>query len=138
MIDAWQGSKYALASYNWNTIWRFGHAGRWCSGYRYCINVIQGNQYLGSFQVRTFLTARWRFDGDNLWQWSRLEIKLNAATIYLLKVNNKKNKKSCETCSKLTVKIQTRNNWHRSGVFIVNFEYISSLFLVFSLLTLTR
>ena len=42
----------------------------------------------------------------------------------------------CEICSKLTLKIPKRRHWRRSGVFIVNFEYISHVVLVFLLLTL--
>ena len=40
-----------------------------------------------------------------------------------------------EICSKLAIKIQERRQWRRSGVFIVNFEDISDLFLVILLLT---
>ena len=47
------------------------------------------------------------------------EKKLDPVGIYLLKVNN-------------------RNTWRRSGVFIVNFEHISHLVLVFIVLTLSR
>ena len=49
------------------------------------------------------------------------------AGIYLLKVNNRNTRTRCEICSKLTIK---------TGVFIVNFEHISHLVLVFLLLTL--
>ena len=51
------------------------------------------------------------------------------------------------TCSKLTIKIETlelgveyveRREWRRSGVFIVNFEHISRLVLLFLLLILSR
>ena len=41
----------------------------------------------------------------------------------------------CEICSKLTVKTPERR---RSGVFIVNFDHISYIFLVFLLLTLNN
>ena len=58
------------------------------------------------------------------------------AGIYLLKVNNRNTKTRCEICSKLTIKTQERRQWRRSGVFIVNFEHISHLVLVFLLLTL--
>ena len=37
---------------------------------------------------------------------------------------------------KLTIKKAERRHWCRSGVFIVNFEYILQLVLVFLLLTL--
>ena len=30
----------------------------------------------------------------------------------------------CEICSKLTIKLQERRQWHLSGVFVVNFERI--------------
>ena len=36
---------------------------------------------------------------------------------------------------KLTIKIPERRQWRRSGVFIVNFEHISDLALMFLLLT---
>ena len=39
-------------------------------------------------------------------------------------------------CSKLTIKSPLQRQWHRSGIFIVNFEHISHLVLVFLLLTL--
>ena len=40
-------------------------------------------------------------------------------------------------CLKLTIKIPERRQWRRSGIFIVNFEHISHLVLVF-LLTRTE
>ena len=58
------------------------------------------------------------------------------AGIYLLKVNNRNTGTKCEICSKLTTKTPERCIWHRSDVFIVNFEHISHLALVFLLLTL--
>ena len=46
------------------------------------------------------------------------------------------------TCSKLTIETLEQGvkyvQWCRSGVFIVNFEHISHLVLVFLLLTLSR
>ena len=59
-----------------------------------------------------------------------------SAGIYLLKVNNRNTRTRCEIFSKLTKKIPERHHWHRSGIFIVNFEHISHLVLVFLLLTL--
>ena len=52
---------------------------------------------------------------------------------YLFKVNNRNTKKICKICSKFAIKTP-----ERSGVFIVNFELISHLGLVFLLLTLNR
>ena len=49
----------------------------------------------------------------------------------MFKVNNRNTRTRCEICSKLTEKHQNdaigRGHWRRSGVFIVNFEYISHL-----------
>ena len=44
----------------------------------------------------------------------------------------------CEICSKLTIKTPERRHWRRFGVFIINFEDISQLVLVFPLLTLNK
>ena len=57
---------------------------------------------------------------------------VNPAGIYLLKVNNRNTRTTCEICSKLTIKISLLI----SGIFIVNFEHVSHLVLVFLLLTL--
>ena len=57
---------------------------------------------------------------------------------YVFKVNNRDTRTSYETCSKLTIKTLKRRHWCRSVVFIVNFEHISHLVLVFLLLTLSR
>ena len=56
--------------------------------------------------------------------------------IYLLKVNNGNTRIGCEMCSKLTIKTPERRHWQRSDVFIVDFEHISHLVLMFLLLTL--
>ena len=58
------------------------------------------------------------------------------AGIYLLKVNNRNTRTRCEICLELTMKTPERRHWCRSSVFIVNFEHISYLFLLFLLLTL--
>ena len=57
-------------------------------------------------------------------------------TIFLLKVNNRNTKARCEICSKLTIKAPEQCHWRCSGAFIVNFEHISYLVLVFLLLIL--
>ena len=61
---------------------------------------------------------------------------INPAGIYLLKVNNRNTRTRCEICSKITIKTPERRHWRRSGVFIVSFEHISHLVLLFLLLTL--
>ena len=58
------------------------------------------------------------------------------AGIYLVKVNNGNTKRRCEMFSKLITKTSERRQWCRSGVFIVNFEHISQLVIVFLMLTL--
>ena len=55
--------------------------------------------------------------------------------IYLLKINNRNTRARYEICSKLTINTPERHQEQRSGVFIVNFEYISHLALVFLLIT---
>ena len=50
---------------------------------------------------------------------------------YIFKVNNRNTRKRCEICSKLTINTPERRHRRRSGVFIVNFEHISRLVLVF-------
>ena len=52
----------------------------------------------------------------------------NPAGIYLFKVNNRNTRTRCEICSKLTINTPQRRQWRRSGVFIVNFEHIPTLF----------
>ena len=56
--------------------------------------------------------------------------------IYLLKGNNRNTRTRCEICSQLTIKTPERRQWRRYSVFIVNFDHISHLVLVFLLLTL--
>ena len=51
---------------------------------------------------------------------------------YIFKVNNRNTRARCEICSKL------QRHKRRSGVFLVNLEYVSHLGLVFLLLTLIR
>ena len=65
--------------------------------------------------------------------------KLGFSTnIYLFKVNIRNTRKRCEIFLKLTIKTPEWLQWRRSGVFIINFKYISRLFLVFLLLTLNK
>ena len=62
---------------------------------------------------------------------------LNQTNIYLFKVNNRNTRKRYEICSKLTIKTPERRHWRSSCVYIVNFEHISHLYLVFLLLLWT-
>ena len=56
----------------------------------------------------------------------------------MFKFNNRNTRTRCEISPKLTIKIPERRHWRRTGIFIVNFEHISRLVLVFILLTLSR
>ena len=60
------------------------------------------------------------------------------ANIHVFKINNRNTRKRCEICSELAVKTPERRNWRCSAVFIVNFEYISLLLLVFLLRTFNK
>ena len=51
--------------------------------------------------------------------------------------NNRNTKTRCEICSKLTMMSPARRQWRCSDVFIVNFQHILHLPLVFLLLTLS-
>ena len=82
---------------------------------------------------------------NSFWFWKHYQNKRNKQmtlvsllSIYLFKVTNRRTKKSCEICSKSTVSSRERGQWGRSGVFIVNFNWVSNLFLVFLFLTLNR
>ena len=63
------------------------------------------------------------------------EVRNYPAGNYKFKVNNRNTRTRREICSKLTIKIPEQR---RSGIFIVNFEHISYLVLVFLLLTLSK
>ena len=54
----------------------------------------------------------------------------------MLKVNNRNTRAICDICLKLIIKTLERRNWCPSDTFIVNFEQISYVFLIFPLLTL--
>ena len=79
------------------------------------------------------------FKRDSAFRASLIRLnKILPADIYLLKVNNRNTRTRCEICSKLTIKKPEQRQSRRSGFFIVNFEHISHLVLVFLLLTLSR
>ena len=64
---------------------------------------------------------------------SELTVMTCRSRIYMLKVNYRNTRIRCEIGSRLTIKIPPERIL--SGIFIVNFEYISHLVLVFLLLT---
>ena len=61
------------------------------------------------------------------------------AGIYLLKVSNRNTRARCEICLKLIIKspeLKLKIKTSGSGVFIINFEHVSQLVLIFLLLNL--
>ena len=52
--------------------------------------------------------------------------------------NNRNTSKRYEICSKLTTKTPEQRQWYCSGVFTINLEHISHLFLLFLLLTFNK
>ena len=58
--------------------------------------------------------------------------------MYLFKVKYRNTRSRCKICSKLTIKTPERHHLRRSGIFIVNFEHIPHILLVFLLLTLNE
>ena len=89
---------------------------------------------LGTTDISTNMTDF----STNIYIRYKSNIGMTPAGIYLFKVNNRNTRTRCEICSKLTINTPERRQWRRSGVFIVNFEHISHLVLVFLLLTLSR
>ena len=60
------------------------------------------------------------------------------ASNYMFNVNTRKTRTRCEICSNLTIMIPDRRQWRGSAVFVINFEQILHLVLVFLLLDLSR
>ena len=103
------------------------------------INPFQANvQFL--YLLKT--SEVFREYGNRTFTWSGLKhlhgFFSDSAGNYMFKVNNRNTGTRRRIWSKLTIKTPERRQWHRSGVFIVSFEYISHFVVVFLLLTLTR
>ena len=81
------------------------------------------------------LVQKWTFSWD--YTTAFLKNRISAGN-YMFKVNNKNSRTRCKICSKLTIKTPEQRHWFCSGVFIVNFEQIPHLVLLFLLLTLSR
>ena len=76
-----------------------------------------------------------------VWSFFQFELKklqkvILIKMIYMFKINNKNTRTRCEICPKLTKKTPEQRHWRCYAVFIVNFEHISQLVLVFLMLTL--
>ena len=88
---------------------------------RDCVLVILFQLYdskCGLFEINLFL-------GGLLW-------------VFLFDTDPSRYQNNAWNCSKLTIKTPGRHHWRRSAVFIINFEQISHIDLVFLLLTLNK
>ena len=70
-----------------------------------------------------FYVATWKF--LHLFQYYSTKMLTQHLNVCLFKVNNRKSRKRCEICLKLTIKTPERRHWPRSGVFIINFEQVN-------------
>ena len=97
------------------------------------LSCTNGNKSSNSSHIeeRIFHKSSW-FDQSFLIFWQLLVSSdyRSQQTFTFFKVNNRNTRKRYEICSKLTITIPERHHCHHSGVFIVNFEHISHLFLV--------
>ena len=67
-----------------------------------------------------------------------ISTRRNSGNNFLFNINNRSTKRRGEICSKFLIKIPEWRHWHGRDVFIVNFQHISHLFLVFLLFTLNK
>ena len=58
--------------------------------------------------------------------------------IYLFKVHNGNTRTMYKISSKLTTKTPEQRHWCRSGVFVINFEQIEHIVLVFSIVEIEQ
>ena len=93
--------------------------------------TILSNVFLSVFQLKIPEIYLALYPDQILKKHKMLRIFIYPAGIYLLKINNRNTRKRCEICSKLIMKTPERRHWRHSGVFIVNFEHVSRLTLVF-------
>ena len=100
--------------------------------------IYSSSHFLQNILIETSNICLKNFQIAYLVLWLFFNVIMFPAGIYMFKVNNRNTRKRCEICSKLTIKIQEQRHWCRSGIFIVNFEHISRLALVFVLLTLNK
>ena len=93
-------------------------------------DIWQAAKYTSEYNI---ISLAWLFFLLNL-----QNSQCHQANLCLLIVNNRSTRKRCKICSKLAIKTPKRRHWRRSGIFIVNSEHISHLFLVLLLLTLKK
>ena len=69
--------------------------------------------------------------------WQQLSVLLHSQHLHVTNLTTN-NRTKHELCSELTIKTPEQCHWRCCGVFIVNFQHISHLVLVFLLLTWSR
>ena len=79
-----------------------------------------------------------QYDSSRTQNWQRFKDSLSPAWNYMFKDNNSDTRTRREIYSKSTIKTLERHYWRRHGVFIVSFEHILHLVVVFLWLTLSR
>ena len=84
------------------------------------------NHYKPTFSCNTNYYQQWYSETFPSWH------------LYLLKVNNENTRRICENLFKAAIKTPKQRHWRRSGVFDINFEQISYIALMFSILTLNK
>ena len=102
-------------------IWRFSHL--------YCRNIVEANKSLAKTQPAGFVLVR---------NQSKVHrVRSFPANIYLFRVSDRNTRKRFKICSDLIIEIPELR-WLCFDVFIVSFERISHVFLVFLLLNLNK
>ena len=79
-----------------------------------------------------------QYDSSRTQNWQRFKDSLSPAWNYMFKDNNSDTRTRREIYSKSTIKTLERHYWRRHGVFIVSFEHILHLVVVFLWFTLSR
>ena len=129
--DTWLGSGVFKVNFE-----QFQHN---VSSIDFVFELVNLNMYLCGGQMDVFIfdfeqvLLCWVFQGEETFSNSVYWVN-----IYLFKFNNGNTRIICEIFSKLTVKTLELRQWRRSGIFVVNFEMISHIVLVFPLLTLNN
>ena len=90
------------------------------------------------FEFRTGRQCRFVTLLSRIWKVPLDDQTLFPASIYLFKANTGNTRTMCEICSNLTVETPEWRQWHHYGVFVVNYEQISHIVLLFQLLTLNN
>ena len=95
-------------------------------------NFIRGAFYNNSCKNYQSVKGEWKRR-----EWSSVGLE-SPAGIYVIKVNDENTRTIFQTSSEFTMKTPERHQWCRFIVFIINFEKISHIVLVFTLLTLNK